>query len=207
MRAPRNVSRLETRSEALRRIAAALRPDDVVVATTGMTSRELFHVADRNATFYMMGSMGCAPAIALGISRCRPGRKVVVIDGDGAFLMRMGTAATIGSYAPPGFLHIVLDNGTYETTGGQPTASPTTCFDQIAEASGYRSAVRASDSRELGERVAAFRVGDGPAFVTLCIADGHTAGVPRVGVTPREIRDRVCRVLNGRSREEADGIS
>lgn len=204
--APRN-EYVDSRAEALRHLAGALRVDDVAVVTTGMMSRELFAEADRDATFYMMGSMGCAPAIALGIARCRPERRVVVIDGDGAFLMHMGIAATIGSHAPPGLLHVLVDNGTYDTTGGQPTASPTTAFEQIALASGYASATRAASARELGERVASFRTGDGPAFVALCIADGHRAGVPRVGLSPREIRDRVHRVLRIPSAEDHHGFA
>lgn len=182
--------RLAPRVEALQAIAGALAPDDLVIATTGMTSRELFTVGDRPANFYMMGSMGCAPAIALGLALCRPQRKVIVLDGDGAFMMKMGTATTIGHYRPQGILHLLLDNGTYETTGGQPTASPTVDFERVALAAGYRRAVTARDPADLSRLVSDFRVGDGPVLGVLPILDGHLPDVPRVEPRPQQIRDR-----------------
>ena len=161
-----------------------------MISTTGMTSRELCAVGDRPASFYMMGSMGCAPAIGLGLALTRPERKVVVIDGDGAFMMKMGTATTIGHYRPRGLLHLLLDNGTYETTGGQPTASPTVDFERVALAAGYRRAVTAHDPVDLTRVVSEFRTGDGPVFGYLRILDGHMPDVPRVGPRPQQIRDR-----------------
>ena len=178
------------RVDALRQISRALSPSDLVVATTGMTARELCAVHDRDANFYMMGSMGCAPAIGLGVALERPERKVVVIDGDGAFMMKMGVASTIGHYAPSGLLHVVLDNGTYETTGSQPTVSSTTVFEQVACAAGYKRGVRVNSLQELAEVIEAFAPGDGPVFCCLRILDGHMEQVPRVRPSPLEIRDR-----------------
>jgi len=184
---------LPSRLDALRAVDGALRETDLVVSTTGMTSRELFSVRDRPANFYMMGSMGCAPGLALGVLRARPHRKLVLLDGDGAFLMKMGTAATIGHYRPPGLLHVLLDNGTYETTGGQPTVSPSVAFERVAAACGYRRAFVAGGVDELAEEVARLSPGDGPVFCALRIADGHLDGVGRVGRTPRQIRDAFVR--------------
>ena len=83
------------RLEAIRRLAAAW-TDELVVATTGMISRELFVARDRVENFYMCGSMGCALGIGLGVALVRPGRKVVVLDGDGAALMSLGSLALAG---------------------------------------------------------------------------------------------------------------
>ncbi len=180
---------LAPRVDALRAVNGALSPRDLVVATTGMTSRELFTVNDRPQNFYMMGSMGCALSIAMGVASCRPERKIVVLDGDGAFLMKLGTAATVGHYQPGGLLHVVLDNGTYETTGGQPTVSSSVSFASVAAAAGYRRAIALDSTDALAQLVRDFQSGDGPVFATLRIADGHLDGVGRVGRTPEAIRD------------------
>jgi phosphonopyruvate decarboxylase len=183
-------TRLVPRLDALRAIRARLDPSDLVITTTGMTSREWFALGDCEANFYMMGSMGCAPAIGLGVALERPQRRVVVIDGDGALLMKLGSAATVGHHAPPGLLHVLLDNGTYETTGGQPTASPTVDFAGVAAHVGYRHAIAVRSTEELADVVGSFRVGEGPSFCSLQILSGHMEGVPRVKPSPQEIRDR-----------------
>jgi len=180
---------LAPRVEALRAVNEALSSRDLLVATTGMTSRELFTVNDRPQNFYMMGSMGCALSIAMGVASCRPERKIVVLDGDGAFLMKLGTAATVGHYQPGGLLHVVLDNGTYETTGGQPTVSSSVSFEGVAAAAGYRRSIALDSADALAQLVRDFHPGDGPVFATLRIADGHLDGVGRVGRTPEAIRD------------------
>ena len=94
-----------------------------MIATTGMTGRELFAIADKPRNLYQVGSMGCAAPMGLGVALNVEG-PVVVLDGDGAALMKMGALATIGAYRPENLIHVVLDNGTYDSTGGQPTVSP-----------------------------------------------------------------------------------
>jgi len=177
------------REQALRELDRVLDERDLVVTTTGMTSRELFTIRDRPGNFYMLGSMGCAAAIGLGLTRCAPDRKLVVLDGDGALLMKLGTAATIGHYRPRGLLHVVLDNGTYETTGGQPTTSCSVAFEQIAAGAGYARSLVVNSPSALAQVVAEFEVGQGPLFVTLAIRSGHMQGVGRVGRSPQQIRD------------------
>ena len=105
-----------------------LAPDRAaLIATTGFTGRELFTVSDRKQHLYQVGSMGCAAGMGLGVA-VNSDRPVIVLDGDGAALMKLGTLATIGAYAPKNLIHIVFDNGAYESTGGQPTVSPTVDF-------------------------------------------------------------------------------
>jgi len=96
-------------------------PEDssVVIGTTGFTGRELFAIADRPNQLYMVGSMGCASSFGLGLSLALPGKQILVADGDGAALMRMGNLATIGAYAGKNFQHLLLDNEVHESTGGQ----------------------------------------------------------------------------------------
>src|SRR5262249_46940206 len=103
-----------SRMEAIRIIAEAVPPDAVVVSTTGMISRELFAASDRPQNFYMQGSMGHAMAMGLGLALAAPiATPLVVLDGDGAALMHMGSMATIAKHAPHRFLHVVLDNEAY----------------------------------------------------------------------------------------------
>lgn len=112
--------------------------DAVLIATTGYTSRELFAEGDGPENFYMQGSMGHASALALGVALAKPERTVVVLDGDGAALMHMGTMSVIGDQAPANLVHVVLDNGVHESTGGQRTTSGSISFPAVAEAAGYR---------------------------------------------------------------------
>lgn len=191
---------LVPRVAALSVLAEALRDDDLVVSTTGMTSRELFHVRDRPATFYMPGSMGCAPGIALGVARAAPTRRIVVLDGDGALLMKAGTLATIGHYRPRGLLHLLLDNGGYESTGGQPSVSSSVSFEGLAAAAGYARSVALPDLDALDQLVQGFELDDGPLFASLRIAGGHLAGVGRVGRSPQQVRDAFREAASGRLR-------
>ncbi|WP_440106764.1 phosphonopyruvate decarboxylase [Streptosporangium sp. H16] len=143
-------------------VIAKLVGDTPIIATTGYTGRELFGVEDRPANFYMQGSMGHASSVALGVALARPERKVVVLDGDGAALMHLGALSTIGFQSPPNLVHIVLDNGVHESTGGQPTTSATTRLEGVALASGYRSCRRYHTLAEVGEGVATALASPGP---------------------------------------------
>lgn len=188
-----------TRTEAVGAIAAALPDAAAVVTTTGYTSRELCGLADRHGNFYMQGSMGHASAIGLGLAQSCPERLVAVIDGDGAALMHLGTMSTIASVAPANLLHILLDNCTYESTGAQRSTSPTTAFDQVAAAVGYRTRAFCHDAREVAEALTTATRTRGPHFVG--IRTSVTAGFPPPRVTgalgPVELHGRFSRWLQG----------
>lgn len=94
-----------------------------VVANIGYPSRELHHLKDRARNFYMLGSMGLSSSIGLGLSLSVPERHVIAIDGDGSILMNMGSLATIAHQKPENYLLVIIDNGTYGSTGDQPTAT------------------------------------------------------------------------------------
>jgi thiamine pyrophosphate-dependent acetolactate synthase large subunit-like protein len=93
--------------------------DELVVAANGHISRDACAARDRPGSFYMVGSMGLAGAIGLGLALAQPLRGVVVIDGDGNLLMGLGCLPLVAERAPARFLHVVLDNGSYASTGGQ----------------------------------------------------------------------------------------
>ena len=172
------------RAEAIRHIVRSLDDDALVVATTGKTARELEHDLDRPENLYVVGSMGCASSIALGVALHAPDRQVVVLDGDGAALMRLEALAGIGGHSPENLLHIVLDNEAYESTGGQPTMSPVIDLPAVARACGYRGAAVAADEPAIRQAVCrALREG-GPQLIRVPVIPGSDPGLGRPALAP-----------------------
>jgi phosphonopyruvate decarboxylase len=180
-----------SRIEALERIARLV-PErkNVVIATTGYTGRELYALGDHAHQLYMVGSMGCASSFGLGLALTRPDLRVVVLDGDGAALMRMGNLATIGAYRPPNLLHVLLDNEVHDSTGGQTTVARDISFAAIAAACGYAEVLEGDDLSLLDEALQG-RNGIGPVFVHLKIAPGVAATPPRPGLAPADVLRRL----------------
>lgn len=179
------------------RLVSKLADGDPVVATTGYTGRELFGLDDRPRNFYMQGSMGHASSIALGVAMTEPKRTVVVLDGDGAVLMHMGTLSAIGDQAPANLVHIVLDNGIHESTGGQRTTSAVTQLDEVAAAAGYRTVFRCRSLEEVQVRYEAARSAPGPHLVLVPTKRRGGTVPPRATNThtPEAIRDRFTAAL------------
>jgi thiamine pyrophosphate-dependent acetolactate synthase large subunit-like protein len=123
--------------------------NDAIIATTGYTGRTLCGLDDRPNQIYMVGSMGCASSMGLGVALSQPERRVVVLDGDGAALMRMGAMATVGYERPSNLVHILLDNEMHESTGGQSTVSHSVALATIAAGCGSRRVVRKLEYRSL----------------------------------------------------------
>jgi phosphonopyruvate decarboxylase len=182
-----------TRRQMLRAVQMALRQDDVVIASTGYTGRELYALDDRPCQFYMVGSMGCAMSLGLGLAVARPARRVIVIDGDGAALMRLGAFATLGAERPPNLLHLLLDNGMHESTGGQPTVSRSVDFPALARAAGYPEAQTANDPEELCKQVE--RRASGLRFIHVPIRPGVSGNLPRPALQPAEVASRLRQFL------------
>jgi phosphonopyruvate decarboxylase len=178
------------RREAIAEIAALLHERDLVISATGKISRELFTCCDRPGNFYMQGSMGTTAAIGLGVALNRPGRQVVILDGDGAVLMRMGSLATVGHYQPSHYLHVVLDNASYDSTGGQQSVAPTVSFPDVAVAVGYWRAVTVYSLASLRDYWQWFQQAEGPSMLHIKVLKGADRNLPRPVWTPEEIRDR-----------------
>jgi len=182
-----------SRCEALEQVVGHTPVDEsVVIGTTGYTGRELFAIADRPNQLYMVGSMGCASSFGLGLSLALPGKQVLVADGDGAALMRMGNLATIGAYGGKNFRHLLLDNAVHESTGGQSTVSPAVSFAGIAKACGYREA---SEALKRAELESFLQTTNGPSLLQLKTRQGVPEGLPRPDVSPREVKQRLMRHL------------
>ncbi len=180
-----------SRAEALEAIVSVSDPaKSVVIATTGFTGRELFATEDRDNHMYMVGSMGCASSLGLGLAMARPDLNVIVIDGDGAALMRMGNMATVGAYAGKNFTHILLDNEAHDSTGAQATVSANVDFANIALACGYGEVHRASDVSYLREFIE-LRNNGGPSFCHLKIDTGTIENLPRPDVSPADVLQRL----------------
>jgi phosphonopyruvate decarboxylase len=193
---------LPSRADVLRAVQAAVQmsegESDAIVATTGYTGRELYALDDRKNQLYMVGSMGCASPFALGVAIARPQRRVVVLDGDGAMLMRMGALGTIGYERPENLVHVVLDNESYESTGGQSTVSHATDLAMVAHACGYPRVLRATSAREVSAALAH----DAPrelTFVHVKIASGVPENLPRPKVGPVDVGERFRSFLTERA--------
>ena len=184
------------RTEALQAILGALQGDEAIIATTGKTGRELFTIADRPNHLYVVGGMGTASAIGLGLAQAKPGQPVVVIDGDGAALMKLGSLATVGYYQPANLLHIVLDNESHDSTGGQSTASSVVRFAEIAVAANYRQAIAADDPAEVSAAVRQLRQSAGPSLLHIKVRPGSPGNLGRPTVKPHEVKERFMQFLN-----------
>ena len=163
-----------SREEAIKCIVDALLPEDVVVSTTGKTSRELFEYRDylgqsHDKDFLTVGSMGHSSSIALGIAARKKDRRVYCLDGDGALIMHMGSLAVIGSVAPKNFHHIILNNGCHESVGGQPTAAFNIDIQSLARACGYKNVYRAENPEDIKKYIALTQESFGPSLIEIMV--------------------------------------
>lgn len=183
------------RHAVLRAIRAAAAGRDLLVATTGFTGRELYALGDTANQLYMVGSMGCAVSVALGLAIARPDQRVIAIDGDGAALMRLGALTTVGAERPPNLVHLLLDNARHESTGGQATVSSTVDFCAIAAGAGYPSVGAIAEPAALQAALA--DTTPGLRFLHVPILPGVPAGLPRPATTPEQVAERFRAWLAG----------
>ncbi|MEE8515115.1 MAG: phosphonopyruvate decarboxylase [Alphaproteobacteria bacterium] len=167
-----------------------------VVASTGKCGRELFTLADRAQHLYQVGSMGCAAGMGLGIA-VNVARPVVVLDGDGAALMKMGTLATIGAQGPHNLIHIILDNGVHDSTGGQATVSASVDFAAVALACGYQRVALADNLSGFTDAFAAAVGSPGPHLIHARIQPGSIGNLGRPTISPPEVARRFKHFLTG----------
>ena len=184
-------------------IVVPLLDDELVVHANGYISRESCQFADRPGNFYMIGSMGLASSIGVGVALNRPERQVVVFDGDGNVLMNMGSLALIGAQRPRNLVHVVFDNEVYGSTGNQPTISNRVALDEVARASGYVTVRRAETAAQLDAAARELLARDtdtGPSFLLVKIVpDRETRSVGRIPHTPPEIARRFMAALSSPS--------
>lgn len=189
-----------SREEAIKIIVRRLALQDIVVSTTGKSSRELFEYREElgqghNRDFLTIGSMGHSSQIALTIALSNPSREVYCLDGDGAVIMHLGGLATIGLNGPKNFKHIVLNNGSHDSVGGQPTAGFNINIPAIAMACNYKVAFHADKQTELEEKMQLLKSVEGPALLEVKVAKGARNNLGRPTISPIENKNAFMRFL------------
>lgn len=166
------------RTALTRRLVARLTSEEAVIGGIGHTNFDLWAAGQRPQNFYMLGSMGLATPIALGVAIAQPQRKVFALDGDGSILMQLGTFGTVAATAPKNLAIIIWDNGAYHITGAQKTLTAT-CTDIVAVArgAGLKQAHWAADEAHFDELVTGAVEGDGPWLIAAKIDQTKPAGV------------------------------
>ncbi|MGK0190543.1 MAG: phosphonopyruvate decarboxylase [Verrucomicrobiales bacterium] len=190
-----------TREQAIEVFAANLGETDAIVATTGKISRELYECRKRaedgpERDFLMVGSMGHASQIAMGIALAQPDRQVVCLDGDGAMLMHMGAAAIVGAAGVTNFKHIILNNGVHDSVGVMPSAGLRVSFTEIARACGYTDARRVERREDVIGKIDQLRSARGPAMLEIMVKSGARSDLGRPKSSPIENKTAFTRFLS-----------
>lgn len=171
--------------------------DQLVVCANGLISREAFTIRDRTENFYMIGSMGLASSIGLGVALNKPSKKVIILDGDGNLLMNLGSLPMIGFLQPKNLSHIVLDNEVYASTGNQPTISNVIELEEIAKSAKYAYVKKVTTNEEMRREVAHILENDGPSFLLVKISDKEEQReIGRVIHSPEEIKERFMSAIS-----------
>lgn len=199
MRKPVKLSLLK-REDALRQILD-MSGNNLVISTTGKTSRELFELRkERNENqrdFLMVGGMGHTASFALGVALSNSNNKVICIDGDGSLLMHLGSLPIIGDNKPNNFIHVLLNNAAHESVGGQPTVADKIDFKVIALGCGYVDYHVASDIESIKEVWHQLDQDDGPSFIEIKISTGSREDLGRPTSTPEENKKAFMRFAHG----------
>jgi phosphonopyruvate decarboxylase len=200
-RRPASTSHPLTREQALRAILSLASPKDLVVSTTGKTSREVFELraarGEPQHDFLTVGGMGHTSSIALGVALGRPDRRVVCLDGDGSVLMHLGALPIIGSLRPRNLFHVLLNNAAHESVGGQPTVAGDIDFSAISHSVGYRAYRAANDLESLQRSWKELSNLDGPVLLEVNISVGSRSDLGRPTSTAEENKNAFVRHARG----------
>ncbi len=187
----RAAAKVMARADLTRRLVAQLHHEEAVIGGIGFANFELWGAGHRPQNFYMLGSMGLAIPIALGVALAQPARRVVALEGDGSLLMELGCLATVAAQRPANLVIVIQDNGAYQITGGQLAASETSDLIGIARESGLTQSAWAADEADFDTMVAHALHAPGPWVIGVRIgSDRPEATTER---DPARIRDRFMR--------------
>ncbi len=180
---------LMTREKALKILLKYIPNDAVIVSTTGKTSREIFEIREKNnephyKDFLTVGSMGHCSSIALGIALSQAKRKVICIDGDGAFLMHLGALSTIAKIQPSNFYHILMNNYVHESVGGQKTAIDSIDVKGLVRSTNYKNIIGVDTTDELIKNMGDFFKNIGPGFLEIKLNPGSRTDLGRPTIKP-----------------------
>ncbi|QQO32070.1 hypothetical protein JJC00_26210 [Bradyrhizobium diazoefficiens] len=190
-------TKVMNRFDVTSRLIAKLKHEEAVVGGIGNTNFDLWAAGHRPQNFYMLGSMGLAFPIALGVALAQPDRRVFALEGDGSLLMQLGALSTIAALKPKNLIMIVMDNGIYQITGAQPTpAAGVADLVAIALGSGLANSAWAVDEEDFERLVDAAMSVDEPSLIALRIDDKPGVGTTRRD--PVQIRERFMHGLGVR---------
>ena len=154
-------------------------PKALIVAGPGNAKFDLAATGDRPQNFYLWNSLGLAPSVGLGLALAQPEQKVIVLDGDGGTLMNLGALATIARLSPSNLLHFIWDNGQYQLTGGQLTATATvTDLAAMANGAGLRRVAEVATMRDFATGLDTWLTEPGPWLVVAKIDDSPAPARP-----------------------------
>lgn len=190
-------TKVMNRFDVTKRLIARLKHEEAVVGGIGNTNFDLWAAGHRPQNFYMLGSMGLAFPIALGVALAQPDRRVFALEGDGSLLMQLGALSTIAALKPKNLTMIVMDNGIYQITGAQPTpAAGVADLVAIAVGSGLANSAWAADEEDFERLVDEAMSADEPSLIALRIDDKPGVGTTRRD--PVQIRERFMHGLGVR---------
>ena len=161
-----------------------------IIAANGFISRDLFNAKDRNTNFYMIGSMGLASSIGLGVALKTPKKKIFVFDGDGNILMNLGSLTTIGSLKPKNLIHVVFDNSVHESTGSQPTNTNFVSIEKIAKTCNYNHTFTVKTKNGFEKILRKIKKLKGPIMIVVKIQRSNGEKSARINHEPTEIKER-----------------
>lgn len=189
-----------SREEAVGTVVDALDETTIVVASIGKLSRELFEYRQKNEQdpskdLLVVGGMGHASSIALGIAQQKPEKKIFCFDGDGSVLMHLGALATIGNLGPGNFYHVVFNNGVHDSVGGQPITARNVDLPAIARACGYRYATAQNESQLVTKEVVKIQQDVGPALLEVKVQPGARTNLTRPTIRPKENKELLMSFL------------
>ncbi|MBB4392267.1 thiamine pyrophosphate-dependent enzyme [Bradyrhizobium sp. ERR14] len=190
-------TKVMNRFDVTSRLIAKLKHEEAVIGGIGNTNFDLWAAGHRPQNFYMLGSMGLAFPIALGVALAQPDRRVFALEGDGSLLMQLGALSTIATLKPKNLIMIVMDNGIYQITGAQPTpAASVADIVAIAAGSGLANSAWAADEEDFEHLVDAAMSAAEPSLIAVRIDDKPGVGTTRRD--PVQIRERFMHGLGVR---------
>ena len=161
-----------------------------IISANGFISRDLFDVCNKSSNFYMIGSMGLASSIGLGVALKNPRKSVFIFDGDGNILMNLGSLTTIASQKPKNLIHVVFDNSVHESTGGQPTNSNFVNIEKIAKVCNYNHTFTVRTKNNFLKILHKIKKLNGPIMIVVKIQPSGGEKSKRVMILPVEIKER-----------------